>query len=199
MAFAATSDAVDVYMMPAELLLAFTTNRMDERYNPFIRFQANRQFNKYCWMIGDQAVSWEMLPQLAKELFGDLVNVASGHMNEKELFDLPPEEPMPLEPVIATVDTGAVFAQTEPTRPAPGPALYSSSLLSHDFLLSCQSFAVVLDAQLQALAASKTASVNDLSTTINCRQLTTDLTALKMQLLATMAKLKSASDGRAAA
>jgi len=38
------------------------------------------------WRIDGCKLRFEMLPMLCKELLGDLVRVASGTMNESELF-----------------------------------------------------------------------------------------------------------------
>jgi len=211
-AFAATSDIVHIYMIPAEHILAFTSNRLDERYRPFITIQANRQFNQYCWMIGNQAISWEMLPDLARELFGDLVNLASGRIDESDLYVLCPA---PGQPFPKTTMETEFSTSKEPLRPEPGPALQTlfesapflsgtTATLSNDFLTACQSFGIVIDAQLRTLSlqlagaqletlssTAETGSGTDLHRGVKWRQLTAELNALKMQLVATTAKFKS--------
>ncbi|MFN8554284.1 MAG: hypothetical protein U0103_22640 [Candidatus Obscuribacterales bacterium] len=86
LAFDASTRKLDVYLIPAELLLAFTTNRIDEsEYRPFLTFTPRRHRDQYHWSFEERTITFAMLPKLAKELFGDLIKVASGHISEDEL------------------------------------------------------------------------------------------------------------------
>ncbi len=87
LAFDASTRKLDVYLIPADLLLAFTTNRIDEtEYKPFISFTPRRHSDEYYWFVDQQQITFDMLPNLAKELFGDLIKVASGNVTEEEFF-----------------------------------------------------------------------------------------------------------------
>lgn len=87
LAFDASTRKLDVYLIPADLVLAFTTNRIDEtEYTPFITFTPRRQAGEYYWFVDQQRITYNMLPKLAKELFGDLIKVASGNVTEEEFF-----------------------------------------------------------------------------------------------------------------
>ncbi|MBS1956331.1 MAG: hypothetical protein JST89_19245 [Cyanobacteria bacterium SZAS-4] len=88
LAFDASTRKLDVYLIPADLVLAFTTNRIDEtEYTPFITFTPRRQMGEYFWSVNQQRITFDMLPKLAKELFGDLIKVASGNVTEEEFFN----------------------------------------------------------------------------------------------------------------
>ncbi|HEY9678510.1 MAG TPA: hypothetical protein V6C76_10905 [Drouetiella sp.] len=91
LAFDASTRKLDVYLIPAELLLAFTTNRIkDTEYKPFITFLPRRHSDQYYWSVENRQITFDMLPQLAKELFGDLIRVASGNVTENEFFESAP-------------------------------------------------------------------------------------------------------------
>jgi hypothetical protein len=93
LAFDASTRKLDVYLIPAELVLAFTTSRIDEtEYKPFITFVPRRHRDEYYWSVEQRTITFDMLPKLAKELFGDLIKVASGNVSEEEFFRSAPNE-----------------------------------------------------------------------------------------------------------
>ncbi len=93
LAFDASTRKLDLYMIPSELLLAFTTSRIEEtEYQPFITFIPRRHRDEYFWSVQQRTITFDMLPKLAKELFSDLIRVASGNISEEEFFKNAPNE-----------------------------------------------------------------------------------------------------------
>lgn len=80
-------EKIEVFILPAETLLGFSARRLGESdYPPLIEISAIWQGNQLSWRLCDHALSDESLAHLTKELFGDLIRVASGTMTNAELF-----------------------------------------------------------------------------------------------------------------
>jgi hypothetical protein len=81
---------VEVFIIPAEFLLGFSVHSIDESgYQPLLVVESTWINNQVVWHMGQTVISAEQIPALAKELFGDLIRVASGQMSESELFAHP--------------------------------------------------------------------------------------------------------------
>lgn len=81
------SDKIEVYVVPSENLLAFTLNDVkDKGFNPFMTIDSSFDNGQLEWRVENEVVSFDKLPFLAKELFRDLIRIASGKMSENELF-----------------------------------------------------------------------------------------------------------------
>lgn len=84
---------VEVYVVPAELLLAFSIHTMgDSGYKPLLTVEAEWSNGEPIWHIEKTIITIEQIPMLAKELFGDLIRIATGQMSEAELFAHPKQE-----------------------------------------------------------------------------------------------------------
>jgi len=83
--FNGKDDKVSVLLLPAGMLIAFTTGQLGDGDNPpfmeILRPAAASQ-----WTIGGENFPPEAFPHLAKELLGDLIRVSSGVMSESEIF-----------------------------------------------------------------------------------------------------------------
>jgi hypothetical protein len=78
---------IEVYVVPADALLNFTFNDVRDRgVKPFVTIDSAQVDGKLEWHIENETISFDKLPLLAKELFGDLIRVATGKMNDGELF-----------------------------------------------------------------------------------------------------------------
>lgn len=85
-----TAGAINVFIFPAEGLLGFSLHKIDETvYNPLLVIESSWKEDELIWHIDGTAVTRQQIPLLAKELFGDLIRVASGQMDETELFAHP--------------------------------------------------------------------------------------------------------------
>jgi len=81
---------INVFIIPAESLLGFSLHKIDESiYSPLLVIESEWSNNKLAWHIAGTNIAINQLPLLAKELFGDLIRVASGQMSESELFAHP--------------------------------------------------------------------------------------------------------------
>ncbi len=84
---------VEVFVIPSELLLAFSIHSMNETgYQPLLVVESEWHGSNPVWHIEKNIITLEQVPILAKELFGDLIRVASGQMSEKELFAHPKQQ-----------------------------------------------------------------------------------------------------------
>ena len=80
-------DKIDIYIVPSEKILNFMLHDITKTsYEPFMVIDASETNGKQEWHIGGNVITFDTIPLLAKELLGDLVRVASGQMNESELF-----------------------------------------------------------------------------------------------------------------
>ncbi len=80
-------DKIDVVVIPAEMRLGYSMNpSVRQEYPSFMEIFPCWGEGDLKWKVGDEIISGEMLSPLARELFGDLVRVASGTMSESELF-----------------------------------------------------------------------------------------------------------------
>ena len=125
-----TAGTINIYIIPAEVLLGFSLHRIDESiYNPLLVLESSWKENQLTWHIGGTCITREQISLLAKELFGDLVRVASGQMNESELFAHPLLEPC-LGQNLAVgykVPTPAIQQPAIQTFDSPKPALPPAS------------------------------------------------------------------------
>lgn len=77
---------VEIFIIPAELLLGFSVHSIDESgYKPLLIIETGQRNGLLIWRVGETVIAVEQLPALAKELFGDLIKVASGQLSESEL------------------------------------------------------------------------------------------------------------------
>ena len=77
--------SISVFLLPSPMWLFFTTGQCSARdYPAFLEMTRLPSTGK--WSIGGEIISVSTVNHLAKELMGDLIRVASGVMNESELF-----------------------------------------------------------------------------------------------------------------
>jgi hypothetical protein len=135
LAFDASTRKLDVYLIPSELVLAFTTSRIDEtEYKPFITFTPRRHRDEYYWSVEQRTITFDMLPKLAKELFGDLIKVASGNVSEQEFFRSAPNEAAEIakhEAEIASTDR-SFESNTVPDAGPENKVFFSGEFPSRD-------------------------------------------------------------------
>jgi hypothetical protein len=78
---------IEIFVVPAENLLRLTLNDLrDTGFPPLMVITAVLVNGQPEWHIEEEVVSFHKLPLLGKELFGDLIRIASGKMNDSELF-----------------------------------------------------------------------------------------------------------------
>lgn len=85
-------DIIEVYIVPSDRLLKFTLGDIKNAgFKPFMTIQSVETNEGLQWRIDGSKLRFEALSMLCKELLGDLVRVASGTMNEDELFSRHPK------------------------------------------------------------------------------------------------------------
>ena len=213
MAFDASTRKLDVYLIPAQLVLAFTTSRIDEtEYKPFITFKPRRQGGEYYWSVDQQLITFDMLPKLAKELFGDLIKVASGNVTEEEFFENAPNEAAAAAQHEAATPPIDRSYESDPTsaavfEPANGgnasvredlvssakPQAKRDTALSEDFLAMCIRFSDSVDREMQGVIEFARANPEDVELLKNCKTILTELDALRVATTQSSEKLRSLS------
>ncbi|HEY9778120.1 MAG TPA: hypothetical protein V6C81_30430 [Planktothrix sp.] len=87
MVFRGRYDKVEIYLLPAESHLAFQMDpAVAAMFSPFIELVGNWDSGQLVWQMYGTTVTAEQLKPVAKELFGDLIRVSSGRLDENELF-----------------------------------------------------------------------------------------------------------------
>ena len=77
---------IDVYVVPAEQILDFMVHDVGSAFQPFLTIDSRDVERTKEWHIGGSTIKFDTIPLLAKELLGDLIRIASGTMDESELF-----------------------------------------------------------------------------------------------------------------
>ncbi len=216
LAFDASTRKLDVYLIPAELVLAFTTNRIDEtEYKPFITFTPRRNSDEYYWSVDQQLITFDMLPKLAKELFGDLIKVASGNVSEEEFFKnssnesvsvaqyeaaTPPtdrsyELDAPSQSVFESEADVAAPVRDEPVESASSPSPRNAAL-SEEFFEKCNRFSSSIDDEMKAVIEFARTNPEDVELLKNCKQILIELDALRVTTTQASEKLRALQSAR---
>jgi len=81
------NDRIDIYVIAADEILNFTLNDIRKsELSPFMTIESTLANSHRVWNVGGTTIAFETIPLLAKELLGDLIRIASGSMDESELF-----------------------------------------------------------------------------------------------------------------
>lgn len=87
-------EKISVYIFPAEMTIGFKSGHYsDDEVPPFLVADHKSEGGKNSWNIQGGEASLATIPALAKELFGDLIRMASGKMSDTELFNRKSEAP----------------------------------------------------------------------------------------------------------
>lgn len=108
---------IGVFLFPAEMTIGFKAGHYtEEELPPFLVAEAATVNGRSTWKIQGEEASGALAAPLAKEIFGDLIRVASGKMSEAELFTSHKEDAPKLgENVAVGYDAGASRAQAAQT------------------------------------------------------------------------------------
>jgi hypothetical protein len=80
-------DKTDVYVIPAEMVLKFTLDDIRKSdLTPFMTIDSKPGASGREWSIEGTVIPADSIEPLATELLGDLVRIATGQMDEAELF-----------------------------------------------------------------------------------------------------------------
>ncbi|HEY9730861.1 MAG TPA: hypothetical protein V6C89_03050 [Drouetiella sp.] len=87
-------EKISIYLFPSELTIAFKAGQVsDAESPPFLVAEHKSTLGRNYWAIQGEEASLATIPPLAKELFGDLIRMASGKMESSELFARGNEKP----------------------------------------------------------------------------------------------------------
>ncbi|MBA3858666.1 MAG: hypothetical protein C0507_17305 [Cyanobacteria bacterium PR.3.49] len=79
---------IAIFLFPNEMVLGFKTgDHGDDELPPILVAEPARISGRASWKIQGEEAAISMMGPLAKELFGDLIRVASGKMEQSELFN----------------------------------------------------------------------------------------------------------------
>jgi len=141
---------IGVYVFPAELTIGFKSGHYsDEEVPPFVVAEHGSISGKRNWTIQGEEAPLSVIPPLAKEMFGDLVRVASGKMSESELFASHSQAPKLGENVAVGYEPNQVTPKAAaPSAPSPAANISVEGLSVHD---ACDLVDKVIDLELQRL------------------------------------------------
>jgi hypothetical protein len=210
LAFDASTRKLNIFLIPAELVLAFTSNKIhDTDYKPFISFVPRRHRDEYYWMVDNQLISFEMLPKLAKELFGDLISVASGNISEQEFFDNSPngaDAAAQSEAAMAATDrsfeleTAGVSSEsggTDRLKSADAESSPTSSVANREsaagkeLFALCDNFSTALNREMQSVIGYAGTQPDNVELLLKCKQVLIELEALRAMTVQTSEKLRT--------
>ncbi len=99
---------ISVFIFPAEMTLRFKSGQTgDQEMPPFLVAEQGQADGKPTWKIQGESAPASLAPFIAKEMFGDLIRVASGKMSENELFNSKSDAPKLGENVAVGFDANA--------------------------------------------------------------------------------------------
>ncbi|MBU6451852.1 MAG: hypothetical protein KGS72_08760 [Cyanobacteria bacterium REEB67] len=80
-------DKIDVYIVPAEAILQMTlTDITQSGFTSFMTIDSQVKNGQLEWHVGGTTIVYDAIPNLARELLGDLIKVASGKLATEDLF-----------------------------------------------------------------------------------------------------------------
>jgi hypothetical protein len=80
-------DKIDVYIVPAEAILELTLSDISQSgFSPYLTIDSQIKNGALEWHVGGDTIVYAAIPNLAKELVGDLIKVASGKLANDQLF-----------------------------------------------------------------------------------------------------------------
>ncbi len=197
--FDASTRKLDVYLIPAELVLAFTTNRIDEtEYQPFITFAPRRHSGEYYWSVDKQLITFDMLPKLAKELFGDLIKVASGNVSEEEFFKnaavesgaAPHSTAPPTDRSYESDPASAAVLNKDFAGSAKSPAQRDTAL-TEEFFQMCNMFSNSIDNEMKAVMEFARTNPENIELLKNCKQILIEMDSLRVATVEAAKKMRA--------
>jgi hypothetical protein len=112
-----SEEKISIYIFPAEMTIGFKAGHYtDEDSPPFLVAEHKSVDGRNSWNIQGEEASLATVPPLAKELFGDLIRMASGKMSESELFVSHTEQPKLGENVAVGFQQAAQSAVVQPEQ-----------------------------------------------------------------------------------
>lgn len=137
---------IGIYVFPSELTIGFKAGQVsDEEAPPFLVAEHKTVGGRNFWAIQGEEASLAMLPHLAKELFGDLIRMASGKMDKAELFSRSNEQPKLGENVAVGYD------QTAQPAAAAAPDAVTLNIDEAHLHEACDVLDQVIEKELQKL------------------------------------------------
>ncbi len=137
-------DKIGIYVFPSELTIGFKAGQVsDEEAPPFLVAEHKTVGGRSIWAIQGEEASLAMLPALAKELFGDLIRMSSGKMEQSELFSKTNEQPKLGENVAVGYEQTA--------QPAVAPEAVTLNIDETQMHEACDLLDKVIEKELQKL------------------------------------------------
>ncbi|MBS1997400.1 MAG: hypothetical protein JSS86_13865 [Cyanobacteria bacterium SZAS LIN-2] len=80
-------DKIDVYIVPSDAILQLTLSDINQSgFSPYVTIDSQIVDGDLEWHVGGTTISYEAIPNLARQLLADLIKVASGKIKNEELF-----------------------------------------------------------------------------------------------------------------
>jgi len=182
MYFKVLNETLEIYILPADMLLAFNTGLGDTGgYQPFLAIEGKLDDNGFFWDLGEVQIQKNRLPALARELFSDFIRIAAGKAEEQPPSEQPPFIQM-AEALAQRTELSDEVLQQATFEP---PVLDEQApLLSSGLVQASETMCGAIDDELIRLsaAAGKAAQMSDLLTLARCKRLVLELSYLREQI-----------------
>lgn len=138
---------ISIHMLPAAMVLAFNTGELsDQECQPLMTAELSNVGGKNCWIISGEVAPMETIPRLAKELFGDLIRVASGVLDDSELSAADT-----VKAALGGSTSGAAAIQQKPEPPIKEPQPQRPDIESMKIADACDVVDAVIEQELKKL------------------------------------------------
>lgn len=170
---------IGVFLFPAEMTIGFKNGEYsDLDVPPLIVAEPCQIGGRNSFKIQGEEAAISMLGHLAKELFGDLIRVASGKMSETELFASHKDAPKLGENVAVGYDSNAQPARTQEHHPAHDIDLEQISLSD-----ACDILDKVIDRELKRIYGEATKSLPGTEKAESARMQISSIEAFRMKVV----------------
>lgn len=170
---------IAIYLFPNEMTLGFKAGDYADNVLPPILVAEPAQMNgRSTWTIQGEEAAIAMMGPLAKELFGDLIRVASGKMEQSELFNSHKHGAPKLgENVAVGYDAGAQQA-----APQDHPA-HNINIDSYSLSDACDILDKVVDRELQKIYKAAAGTTPGTPQAANARKQISAVEAFRMKVV----------------
>lgn len=171
---------IALYLFPNEMTLGFKTgDYADNELPPILVAEPAQIGGRNTWTIQGEEAAIAMMGPLAKELFGDLIRVASGKMEQSELFNSHKHGAPKLgENVAVGYDAGAQPAASQEAHPAQNIKIDGFSLSD-----ACDILDRVVDRELQAIYKAAASTTPGTPAASNARKQISAVEAFRMKVV----------------
>ncbi len=171
---------IAVYLFPNEMTLGFKTgDYADNELPPFLVAEPAQIGGRNTWKIQGEEAAVSMMGPIAKEFFGDLIRVASGKMEQSEIFSSHKAGAPKLgENVAVGYDAGAIPTAAPESHPAHNMDISGLSVSD-----ACDILDKVIDRELQRFYKEAASTTPGTPEATNSRKQISAVEAFRMKVV----------------